>query len=169
MKLKLFLFACFASILFAVVYFLAKDYFAVDHSHFHAGFVVYIDGHKQDYSGNEHMHFDACSISEKQEHREMGVRDRIHMHDNNGDVVHAHAEQVTWRQLFENADIKLPLGKKLTAYQNGSKVEDLLDTYIKPYDSVIFVFGKDMPIESRDYVSRKRIDQVEKQSNYCDK
>lgn len=152
----------------AVVYFLAKDYFAVDHSHFHAGFVVYIDGKKQDYSGNEHMHFDPCSIKEKQEHREMGVRDRIHLHDNNGDVAHSHVEQATWRQLFENSNINLPLEKKLISYRNGAQVENLLDSFIEPYDSVIFVFGTDRLIESRDYVTRKRIDQVEKQSNYCD-
>jgi hypothetical protein len=169
MRFKLFLLACFAPILLAVIYFLAKEYFAVDHSHFHAGFVVYIDGKKQDYSGNEHMHFDPCSITEKQEHKVMSLRDRIHLHDNNGDVAHSHADQVTWRQLLENSDIRLPLEKKLTAYRNGSKVESLLDSYIKPYDSVIFVLGQDIPIDAHNYVTRKRIDQVEKQSNYCDK
>lgn len=66
--------------------------------HFHANFAMYINGEKQDFSGDAYMQDVAgCSIS-----WEIMPQDRVHLHENNGDTIHIHAHGVSWWHFFAN-------------------------------------------------------------------
>jgi hypothetical protein len=126
------------------------------HVHYHAGFVVY-------------MHVDMCSIAEKQKEHNLKQVDRVHLHDNVGDVAHIHADGVLWKELFENSSIILPSNKKLVAFQNGNTtIENVLNKKIEPYESIILVYGEEIEIESSLFVTRERIEEVESKPSGCD-
>jgi len=56
--------------------------------HYHAGFQVYVDGVKQDFSADKYMKVDPCTIAPK---TAADVQlDKGHLHDKVGDVVHIH-------------------------------------------------------------------------------
>lgn len=140
------------------------------HTHFHAGFVVYIKGEKQDYSASQFMHVDMCSIEDKQDTHTMQEENRVHLHNNIGDVAHIHADGVTWGELFKNAGITLPADTQLFSYRNGQKIsESILDVQIEPYESVILSYGTDIMPKPADFVSKNRILEVEKLPSGCEK
>lgn len=140
------------------------------HVHYHAGFVVYIDGVRQDFSASQYMHIDMCSIDKKQQTNSMQKADRAHLHNNIGDVAHIHAEAVTWRELFENAHITLPTDKSLITYQNGKKFDrNIFDTVISPYESIILMYGEPIEITPESFISKTYIEEVEKQPSGCEK
>lgn len=142
----------------------------IPHTHFHAGFVVYIEGEKQDYSASQFMHVDMCSIEDKQDAHAMQQEDRVHLHNNIGDVAHIHADGVTWGELFKNAGITLPADTQLFSYRNGQKIsESILDVQIEPYESVVLSFGTDVMPKPADFVSKNRILEVEKLPSGCEK
>jgi len=41
-----------------------------------------------------------CSITGK-----ISARDRVHLHENNGDTIHVHHDGVTWGHFFSNNNI----------------------------------------------------------------
>lgn len=140
-----------------------------DHVHFHAGFVIYIDGKRQDYSAGQYMHVDMCSIAEKQKEHNLKQVDRVHLHDNVGDVAHIHADGVLWKELFENSSITLPSDKKLTTYRNGNRVmENILQKKIEPYESIILVYGEDIEVEPSFFITKERIEEVESKPSGCE-
>lgn len=150
------------------LYLTQQDKKEENHPHFHAGFVVYVDGVRQDYSGAQYMHIDMCSIEEKQDSRTMQKEDRAHLHNNIGDVAHIHAEGVTWGELFENTGITLPVEKNVTVYRNGVKISSsIFEAHIAPYESILLSYGEDMVPKTSDFVTRKRIEEVEKIPSEC--
>ena len=66
--------------------------------HYHANFAMYIDGERVDFSGDEFMEDVAwCWLSEL-----MFPKHRAHLHSNNQDTIHVHAEGVSWGHFFAN-------------------------------------------------------------------
>jgi len=66
--------------------------------HYHANFAVVVDGQKLDFSDDRYMEdVSACSVDGTQR-----PEDRVHLHDNNGDTIHVHAEGATWGHFFAN-------------------------------------------------------------------
>jgi len=171
MKRVLFIFIIIVSLV-GIVFLYQKSHSQHDesHVHYHAGFVVYIDGVKQDYSASQHMHVDMCSIDRKQQSNTMQKADRAHLHNNIGDVAHIHATAVTWRELFENAHISLPTDKSLITYQNGEEFNrNIFNTVISPYESIILVYGEPIEITPESFISKTYIEEVEKQPSGCEK
>ena len=107
--------------------------------HYHAGFQIHINGQKQDYSGIEFMHIKPCKTDGEDEHDMSDPLERVHLHDNVGDVAHVHAEGVTWRLLFENLKVNT---EGMQGYMNSQKVTDFLDKLINPYDSLVVFVGE---------------------------
>jgi hypothetical protein len=73
-------------------------------THYHANWAVFLDGERVDLSGDRFMEeIGACSASYA------GIRpeERVHMHENNHDVVHVHHDGATWGQLMANLDMVL--------------------------------------------------------------
>jgi hypothetical protein len=153
-----------ALVTIVVLYFATKKEV---HTHFHAGFIVYVNGQKQDYSDNQYMYLDVCSVIAKQDNNDMQIRDMVHLHDNVGDVAHIHEEGATWNMLFKNMDISFPPDIPIVGYRNGKKVANLLSLSIKPYDSVIFIVGSDKGIDTSHYVPKQHIVDIEGKANMC--
>lgn len=141
---------------------------ADDHTHFHAGFIVYINGKKQDYSDTRFMHLDVCSIPGKQDDHALDEKDTVHLHDNVGDVAHIHVADTTWGMLFKNMGVSFPKNISLKGYKGGRIVQDILNQPINKDDSVIFVIGEDKDIDIAEYITVQRIREVEGKSNTCE-
>ncbi len=105
--------------------------------HFHSGFQVYEDDELLDFSDPQYMSLVPCS----DDGHPTKTEEKVHLHDGVGDVAHIHQANVVWEDLFQY--IKLDLNDKtITAYLNGSKIEDVLNKNIKEHDSLILLIGK---------------------------
>lgn len=139
-----------------------------EHIHMHAGFKIFVDGNWLDLSGDKYMYFSTCApdIDES----EMTIKDKIHLHNNIGDVAHIHAQDITWRNLFESLEIDLLEDQPLPVmYRNDSNDPALLDKRIEPYESAIFIFGTADDVDSlREMaVSIDSIKEAESQTEGC--
>ena len=68
-------------------------------THHHANWAVFVDGERMDLSADRYMEeIAACAASDE------GIlpSQRIHMHENNPDIVHVHHEGATWGALMAN-------------------------------------------------------------------
>jgi hypothetical protein len=65
--------------------------------HYHANFAVYINGVREEFKGPQYyQEVNVCSL-----HGATPLS-RVHMHDEINNVVHVHAEAVTWGEFFQN-------------------------------------------------------------------
>ena len=135
--------------------------------HYHAGFLVYIDGVLQDFSAGKYMNVDFCSIPHTKETPEEIQIGKAHLHDNVGDVVHVHRSGAVWGDLFTNMHYTFPAGKPIKGYVNGYAVDDILNYPIKPYDSIIIIVGNGSGVDLTKMVSKSHILDVEKRSESC--
>ena len=151
-------------LIFAVYYF----WFTKPAVHYHAGFQVYVDGVRKDFSGFEYMTISPCSQNKKSG-KEDPQLEKGHLHDGNGDVVHVHREGAVWQDLFTNLKYTFPSGKEIRAYVNGNQVDDILKQPITPYETVVIMVGKKPPLKDAlaHAVTKDRIRAVEKSSEYC--
>lgn len=134
--------------------------------HYHAGFVVYIDGNKQDYSGYQYMNITPCSEHNTHKDPEDEQIEKAHLHDGVGEVVHVHRSGARWKDLFVNLGIKGIEEMKLTTISPSGEISDGLRQPIKPNESLIFLFNSPN-VTDRDFVSAERIAQVEQMSELC--
>ena len=66
--------------------------------HYHANFAVYIEGKQWDFGRDIYMEETSrCNITTN-----VKPQDRIHLHENKGDLVHVHMAAATWGDLFAN-------------------------------------------------------------------
>lgn len=73
-------------------------------THHHANWAILVDGERLDLSGDRYMEeIGACSASYE------GVlpEERVHMHENNPDIVHVHHDGATWGHLLANLGMAL--------------------------------------------------------------
>lgn len=111
--------------------------------HFHAGFVVFDNGKKVDFSGLQYMDIEPCKLNEDEEEIQTAEElqhEKAHLHDNVGDVVHSHVEGAKWGDLFANINYSID-NSKVTAFINGIEVNDIKNIPIKAYDSLIIFVG----------------------------
>lgn len=125
-------------------YFLQKKFINPEKAHFHAGFRVYVDDKLQDFSDIRYMELKPCTNDEGDATKspEELQKDKAHLHDNVGDVVHSHVKGGTWGDLFTNLKFNIHPEKGIIAYVNGREVKNILYYSIQPYDSVVIVVGK---------------------------
>lgn len=137
-------------------------------THFHAGFVVWENGKALDFSDDKYMHVAPCAIGGG-EHDFSDVKERVHLHNNIGNVAHVHDEGVTWRNLFESLDRQDVLNKKTLGYLNGKSIENPLDQPISAYENMQFFVDTD-PVQV-DWIStvvtQDMIRQAEKSAESC--
>lgn len=130
--------------------------------HIHAGFAVYKDNHKLDFSGEEYMHRTPCG------EEGTGLPDhKIDLHDNVGDIVHVHRSDATWRDLFE--ELNLDLTDSVTHYINGQKNPNVGNQKIHDLDRVLILVGNNDSIDTKlqQVPSRERIQEVGSKSETC--
>lgn len=141
----------------------------VESVHYHAGFVVYIDGVKQDFSNYKYMNFIACSEHDTKKSKAEEQIEKAHLHDGVGDVVHVHRVGAKWGDLFKNIGVTLPEDTNAAFYINGEQVSDIYNQPIKAYETATFVFGNDKESHKDERVSLEHIKEVEAKSELCGK
>ncbi|HSG50454.1 MAG TPA: hypothetical protein VLA43_21680 [Longimicrobiales bacterium] len=73
-------------------------------THHHANWAIFVEGERVDLSGDRFMEeIGACSAS----YEGILPEQRVHLHENNPDVVHVHHDGATWGHLMANLDMAL--------------------------------------------------------------
>lgn len=94
--------------------------------HFHANFAVFINGERLDLSGEKYMEdITTCQASTDV----VLARERTHMHERIGDVVHVHDLGVTWGHFFTN--IGFALGDDFLVTDEGEMIRSTPEAPMK--------------------------------------
>ena len=109
--------------------------------HHHAGFVIFADGEKVDFSADKYMHTVECSLDEHEHTPEEEQIEKAHLHSGIGDVVHVHRPDVVWADLFINLNYSLG-DASFSAYLNDELVSDIFTTPIAAYNSLVIITGE---------------------------
>lgn len=111
--------------------------------HHHANFAVFINGQQVDFSSPRLMSIQPCTDDQ---HISSDPLDNVHLHDQVGNVVHVHAERITWNHLFESIKFDIDKSMQSTAsgvlitsvYRNGEKSEhEILGEPIQKQDRLL--------------------------------
>lgn len=147
------------SIIIGAYYYFNRDV------HYHAGFQVYVNDARVDFSDSKYMHLAPCRQGGELDLED--VANRVHLHANNGEVAHVHADKVAWGHLF--ASLKYPMYEPVSGYINGQPVEDILYQPIKPYDSVVLFIGNnsEIPVKLNQRVTVEAMKAAEAQIENC--
>lgn len=121
--------------------------------HYHAGFRVYVDGVRQDYSDYKYMNFVPCTEHDTKKTQLEEQVEKAHLHDGIGDVVHVHRSGAVWGDLFKNIGVKL----------DGNL--EILTQPIGPNSSIVISVGK--PVVNPEKVSLEQIKEIEAKSELC--
>lgn len=97
--------------------------------HYHANFAVFINGKQKNFALPEYMNIEPCT---DEHHEEKDPKKLVHLHDQIGNVVHVHAENIPWSALFSylHLDTNPPVSatqssiQTTTYYLNGNKVDN---------------------------------------------
>ncbi len=138
-----------------------------DHVHYHAGFRVYVDDQLHDFSLFEYMNYTPCSDHDQKESPEDEQIEKAHLHDNVGDVVHVHRSGATWGDLFKNINYKYDSYERVSGYVDGELVENVFESEIAPYTSLILLIDDSDATRSAERVEKSYIEQVEAKSELC--
>lgn len=135
-----------------------------DKVHYHAGFQIYQDGELLDFSDPEFMYLGSCG--------DMGssgsLRDKVHLHDRIGDIIHIHASGVTWSDMFQSLGLAEELDTIVAQSIDGEVVPLNMESTIQPYQSAVFVIGSGEIVTLDDNrVSEEYIREVEEQTVSC--
>lgn len=150
-------------ILFTSLFIVYQRTKASDNIHYHAGFKIYVGDQLQDYSSSEFMEVLECTVDSNH------IESAVHLHNNDGDVVHVHGKGMTWGNLIEYVKLSTQ-NKQLVALVNQQPVVDLTSIHINPNDSlVLFVDSSAETIETNrlNQVSIERISEVEATKEAC--
>lgn len=149
------LIALLAGFFIGVLWLIGVRYFTYsdDRVHYHANFALYINGEKDEFnSATFYEETQSCSADE------IGPKSRVHMHDQESDVVHVHDDGATWGHLFANlgyslgnTNIQTDSGvyvdkesdKELTFILNGKKVSAIANETIDSEDVLLINYGKE--------------------------
>ncbi len=126
--------------------------------HYHANFAVYINWERIDFSDDRYMEDVAgCSITGK-----ILPKDRVHLHENNQDIIHIHDDAVSWGHFFTNIGIVFgesfiatedeeiyvnSESRKLSFILNDEQVENPFNLSINSEDRLLVVYWEETPQE----------------------
>jgi hypothetical protein len=128
-------------------------YSAPEQPHYHANFAVYINGTREPFKGRgyyEETAAEMCSLQQVETSKQ-----RAHMHDNVGDVVHVEDHLVSWGNFMQNlgwglGNDYLKTNDKmfvngdagtLSFILNGQKVDSISDQIIQDKDRLLISYG----------------------------
>lgn len=135
--------------------------------HYHAGFIVFENGKKLDFSDTKYMFIKPCTLDgEEDETTEDSQLEKAHLHDSVGDVVHIEEEGAVWSDLFTNIKFTVDYSK-VTAFINDQKVSGLETQPISSNDSLVLFLGNvDEKLLSQ-AVTTQYIEDTAKKSTTC--
>lgn len=148
-----------------------------DHTHYHANFVLFVNG-VQDKFDNFTFYEEVATCSADMQ---SDPKHRAHMHNLTPHVIHVHSDGVTWGHFFANLGYGLSnkalttddsvfvddaSGKKLTFWLNSQQVGTIANTLIKSGDALLINYGTEdettigqritgMPKDAHDYNTRQ--------------
>lgn len=120
--------------------------------HYHANWMVVIDGRPLDLSGSRYMEDVAACAAAGQ----VIPAERVHMHNGEDEVVHVHHSGVAWGHFFENLGFGAGAGylilddgrrffeedgRTLKYVVNGFVVEDVHTRLVRPGDRLLVSYG----------------------------
>ncbi len=148
--------------------FASNNFFTPKKVHYHAGFVVFQNNKKIDFSDIKYMYIEPCAINEtnKNENSKTIQMEKAHLHENVGDLVHVERDGATWRDLFTN--ISFPIDyTKTTGYINGKQIANFQSQPIQPDESlVVFIGSNDAALLSQ-AVTKDYMTKMAKKSTTC--
>jgi hypothetical protein len=115
--------------------------------HYHAAFAVVVDGAPLDFSSPDQMHIAPCGTDEDPD-AALSAKDRVHLHNQVGNVAHVHDDNVTWATLLESLAVPGLADKTWFVYKvSAAAMSDALplETGITPYSQVII---SDQPLSA---------------------
>jgi hypothetical protein len=132
--------------------------------HYHAGFIVYENDQRIDFSDSKYMHTSLCTIEGQEEEEQT---ETAHLHDGVRDVVHVHDKGLTWGDFFNS--ISFQFKEPVVGYVNGELKKDILNHPITEYESIVILSGKNTDIETKIHhaVSQEHIHEVENTDKSC--
>jgi len=90
--------------------------------HYHAGFVLFVNDKKIDFSKARYMSVSPCTLHATEDDSPEAIQhDKAHLHDYVGDVVHVERTGGKWKDLFINISYQINWSK-VTAYIMDSKL-----------------------------------------------
>ncbi len=136
--------------------------------HYHANWAIWIHGERVDLTHDRYMEdVAACQVDPQL----VTAEARVHMHENNHDVVHVHHAGATWAHLLQNLGwgigpgwimtdrgelLREEDGYRISFILNGMDVPPAHDRVIRPGDRLLLSFGT----EGVDELVRERFPQV---------
>ena len=146
----------------------SKIFSIPEKTHYHAGFVVFENNKKIDFSDNKYMYIKPCltNANEEKETKETIQIEKAHLHDNVGDIVHIERKGAVWGDLFTN--IKFPIDySKAVAYINGKVVPNFKSQPIKAYESLVLFIGDNDKSLLSQAVTKEYIENQEAKGGSC--
>ncbi len=144
-----------------------KFFLKTEKIHYHAGFVVFENNQKIDFSDNKYMFIKPCTVDGKEEENSGNKQmEKAHLHDNFGDLIHVEAEGAIWRDLFININFPVDYSK-VTAYINGIQVSNFESQVIFPDDSLVLFIGDNDKSLFSQAVTKEYIESQAKKSAGC--
>ena len=146
-------------LVFSTIRFIA--YTPPKHTHYHANLAVYIDGQREKFeSPFYYEEVTVCNLDAESE-----PEHRVHMHGNVNDLIHVHADAVTWGNFFQNIGWNIgknyidntkqifqnDADKKLIFMINGEVVVDITTRVIGNTDKLLVNYGS----ESKDELKQR--------------
>ena len=171
MKLKrpVILFISFVAVvlLSITMIFISKKLFIPQETHYHAGFVVFKNDKKINFSDVKYMFLEPCTLNKNNDNSPTDIQiEKAHLHDNVGDVVHIERTGAKWQDLFTNIHFLINYSKT-TGYINGEKVANYQLQPIKPDDILVVFIGKEDQKLIRQAVTKDYIEKMAKKSTTC--
>lgn len=131
--------------------------------HEHADFALFLSGKRFDFSRDEFMSNKPCVLQTRfgwiraASAHGFNLDESVHLHDNNGSIVHVHREGITWHDFFESLRLgfendffadregnqyKNDESNAFVFLVNGTNVDDLADREIREGDQVLISYGR---------------------------
>lgn len=147
--------------------FASKKFFTPQKTHYHAGFIVFENNKKLDFSDNKYMYIEPCSLNDKSNDSPVDIQiEKAHLHENIGDLVHIEGSGAKWVDLFTNIHFPIDYAKT-TGFINGKEAVDYQLQSIHPFDSLVVFIGNNNPNLLYQAVTKNYIEKMAKKSTTC--
>ena len=168
LKKIIYVIAIFIVILLGISGFIAsKKFFVSKKVHYHAGFVVFQNNKKLNFSDNKYMFIEPCTLNKNNDDSASDTQiEKAHLHENVGDLVHIERTGAIWKDLFTNINYPIDYSNA-TGYINGKKVADFQLQPIQPYASLVVFIGNNNQQVLSQAVTKDYMIKMAKKSTTC--
>lgn len=138
-------------------------------THYHAGFVVFQNNKKIDFSDTKYMLLEPCVLKGANQHVDSDEdvqREKAHLHDNVGDVVHIERTGAIWKDLFTNIYYAIDYSKT-EGFINGRHVVSYQLQPIHPFDSLVVFIGNNDANLLKQAITKEYMIKMAKKSTTC--